>query len=307
MGHTLETIAPIFLLIGLGAVLKARAVFDDEFWRSAEKLTFNVLFPALLFVKIAGADVAWRASLPIAGAIVLGIFGAAAAMWAVRPLSRGSAEKFVAMFQGSFRSNVYVGIAVAFESFGDDAAGPLAVAVLTIAVTINALGVWGHLRWLPRPGRARGWRGVLLDSLKNPLIAACLLGAASNGLGIGLPPVLGPSLDLMSRAALPLGLMAVGTGLTLRGLGSDIGPVVASCLGKLVGQPLLTLGFGVAFGLDGAVLAIAVLFAGLPTSSTSYVVSRQMGSDAETMAAIVTASHIGAVVTIPVLVALLAH
>ena len=80
-------------------------------------------------------------------------------------------------------------------------------------------------------------------------------------------------------------------------------PVCASVTYKLVLLPLLVGALGVLLGLDGTVLIVAVIFAALPTSSTSYVVSRQMGSDAELMAAIVTASHLAAIVTLPLILA----
>ena len=40
MGHITSVIIPIFLLIGLGILLKSKAGFNDEFWRSFERLTF---------------------------------------------------------------------------------------------------------------------------------------------------------------------------------------------------------------------------------------------------------------------------
>ncbi len=73
MSLVFSSIAPIFLLVLLGAVLKAKAGFSDNFWQMVEKLTFNGLFPALLFVKIAESTVDWSTALPIAGVTIAGI------------------------------------------------------------------------------------------------------------------------------------------------------------------------------------------------------------------------------------------
>lgn len=307
MTDVVTTIAPIFLIIGFGAFLKARAGFGDAFWHAVSKLTFNGLFPALLFLKIAGADVDWSTALPSALCIVIGVFAAAIAAVPFRRVSGIDAPKFVAMFQGGFRSNAYVGIAVVLGVLGDDAAGPLSISILALALTINTLGVWAHAHWLGGAGQEdrKGLRGVLVDCVRNPLIVACLAGAAFNVLGLGLPPVIGPTLELLSRAALPMALMAVGAGLSLTGLKGDWVPITVSCFCKLVVHPAAGLAVGMWFGLEGAALIAPVVFCGLPTSSTAYVVSRRMGSDAALMASIVTASHIAAIVTIPMLVGLL--
>lgn len=305
MGHVFSAVAPIFLIIALGVVMKAKAGFSDEFWRFVEKLTFNGLFPSLLFVKISGAHIDWGYALPIACAVVIGIHLTAAAAVPFRGLLKLGPERFVSVFQGGFRSNTYVGFAIVLGVFGDEATGPMVVSVFMIAITINFLGVWGHLKWLDRPGHAKGWKAVAIDSFKNPLIQASLVGGLFNITGWGLPPIIGPTLELLSRAALPMGLMAVGAGLSIHAVRDAGVPVAFASVCKLIVQPALTYGLGVWLGLEGFALLVPVVFAALPTSSTSYVVSRQMGSDAPVAAAIVTLTHLCAIVTLPVLLALM--
>ena len=298
-------IAPIFLLICLGTLLRATGAFGDPFWRAVEKLTFNGLFPSLLFVKISSADVDWTTGLPTAAAIIGGILLTALSALPFRGWLGLDPARFVAMFQGGFRSNAYVGIAVVIGVLGDAAAGPLAISMLTVGITINFLGVVGHLVWLPNQNTGTRWAGIARDTLKNPLIFACILGGTFNAVGWGLPPVIGPTLVLFSQAALPMGLMAVGAGLTFSAALHQPGAVTVSCVSKLVLQPLLTFFLAVSLGLSGFALAVPVIFAALPTSSTAYVVSRRMGSDPELMAVIVTTSHLAAIVSLPVLLAIL--
>lgn len=302
MSLVFSAIIPIFLLVALGAALKVKAGFRDDFWQMIEKLTFNGLFPALMFVKIAESDVHWPSALPIAAAIVIAINLTALAAIPFRSLLKLSPEKFVPIFQGGFRSNAYVGIAVVLGVLGDDATGAMAVSMLAVGVTINFLGVVGHLYWLNTPGQNTGLRGVAIDTVKNPLIQACILGALFNAIGWGLPPIIGPTLKLLSEAALPMGLMAVGAGLSLSALRVDMLPVIVSSTFKLLLQPLLTFGFCILFDLSGYALIVPVIFAALPTSATAYVVSRRMGSDAQLMAGIVTASHFAAIITLPILI-----
>lgn len=302
MSLVISSIAPIFLLIALGVILKAKAGFSDEFWQMVEKLTFNGLFPALLFVKIAESNVDWQTAVPIAGVTIAGIVLTACAPIPFRRLMKLTPEKFVAVYQGGFRPNSYVGIAVLFGVYGNDATGAMAITLLTTALMINFLGVVGHLFWLKNPGRTSGIRGVAVDCIKNPLILSCLLGAVFNITEWGLPPIIGPTVVLLSKAALPMGLMAVGAGLSLSAVRGDVVPVALSSALKLVVQPLLTLGICIQFGLTGYALLVPVIFAALPTSSTAYVVSRRMGSDPELMAAIITATHLVAIISLPAII-----
>lgn len=298
-------IAPIFLLIALGAILRQHAGFDDAFWRLIEKLTYNGLFPSLLFVKIAAADVDWRAGDQIAVAIVVGIVLTAAAAMPLRRILNLDPTAFVAVFQGGFRSNAYVGIAVVLGVFGDTAAGPLAISMLVVGITINFLGVCAHLFWLPSKQGTAGIMGVFRDTIRNPLILACIAGGVFNIAGWGLPPIVGPTLVLFSQAALPMGLLAVGAGLTFTAAPRRHAPIILSSSFKLILQPAFTYALGTMLGLSGIALAVPVIFAALPTSATAYVVSRKMGSDAELTAMIVTVSHMASILTLPVLIAVL--
>jgi predicted permease len=146
---------------------------------------------------------------------------------------------------------------------------------------------------------------MAMQVVRNPLILSCVGGLALNVLGIGLPAGVGPILRALGQGAVALGLMAVGAALTLGALTAR--PLLQlAVLGiKLVLVPAVVWGAGLVFGLSGAALSVAVLFMGLPTASSSYIMARQMGGDAPLMAALTTTEHLAAVLTLPVWIALL--
>ncbi|MDD9876698.1 MAG: AEC family transporter, partial [Magnetovibrio sp.] len=116
------------------------------------------------------------------------------------------------------------------------------------------------------------------------------------------PTMIGEVLDILGRAALPLGLMAVGAGLNLRALRLAGGPAAGAVAVKLVVMPFLASIVCGVFGVTGVAASVAVLFAALPVSATSYVMARQLGGDGELMAAIVALSTLAAIATLPVIV-----
>jgi predicted permease len=71
-------------------------------------------------------------------------------------------------------------------------------------------------------------------------------------------------------------------------------------------MPLVTLAAGRLFGLGDAALTIALLFQALPTSSSSYIMARQLGGDAPLMAGITAFQTIAAALAMPVVLSTLA-
>ena len=107
-------------------------------------------------------------------------------------------------------------------------------------------------------------RGTLVELAVNPLIIASVVGLALSLTATPLPPFAAPVLDSLGRAALALGLLAVGAGLNLGSIASGGVALVLSTLLKLIVSPLLAWAGCRLIGLDPLATSIAVLFAALP-------------------------------------------
>lgn len=305
MAGALSSLVPVFALIALGYLLKAKGVFGAAFWEGAERLTFYFLFPALLVVSIGGADVRGLAMLPMAAALASATLVVAGVLVWLRPRLAGrglDGAQFASVLQGAIRPNTYVGIAVLVALYGKAGLPLAAVAIVAVIPLVNFLGIVAHLRWArPASGTAAaaGWGEAVVPALKNPIIVACLVGAALNLLGIGVPPVVGPILEIVGRAALPMGLMSVGAGLDPAAARDARVAVAGTALLKLVAMPAAVAIACWVFGVDGVTRSAAVLFAALPVSATAYVVSTQMGGDSRLMAGVVVATTVAAAITLP--------
>ena len=132
----------------------------------------------------------------------------------------------------------------------------------------------------------------------NPLILACLSGIGLNLSGIGLPWGSAAVLDILARAALPLGLLAVGAGLQIEGLNRP-GLLAATSSLKLLALPALAGTLCWLFNPGRLETAVLVTFTALPGASTAYILARQLGGDAALMAAIVTVETALALLTLP--------
>jgi hypothetical protein len=58
-------------------------------------------------------------------------------------------------------------------------------------------------------------------------------------------------------------------------------------------------------GVEGVTAATAVLFTSVPVSASSYVLARQLGGDAPLVAGLITVTTLAAVVTMPLVLAVL--
>lgn len=299
MSSVTLAVLPVFLLIFLGTFLFQRGWFGSDFWRDAERLTYFALFPALIVRTLATAELNWGEVLPMVLAIDGSILVVTMIALALRPLLKIGGPQTGAFVQGVVRMNTYVGLAVSFALFGEEGLAQAAVAVAAIVPLVNLLSVSVLVRW----GEPRGGAGIGLWRLlaTNPLILACVAGIGMNISGVGLPPILGPTLEILGRAALALGLLAVGAGLDPQAVRESGRLLGVSVVLKLLLLPALTWLGCLGLGVDGISLAVAVLFNALPTATSAYILARQLGGDHRLMAAIITAQTALSMLTIPLL------
>jgi len=145
----------------------------------------------------------------------------------------------------------------------------------------------------------KGWGRALSEIVRNPLILACVSGIALNYSGISLPDWIADPLGMLGRAALPLGLLSVGAALRLTVGAGELKAITVASAAKLLLMPwLVWLGCG-QVGLETQATAVALLFAAVPTSVSSYILARQLGGDEHLMAAIITVQTLLAMVSMP--------
>jgi len=295
-------ILPVFLLIFVGYVTRASGFLDRGFWDPAERLIYFVLFPALLLVATSEANLAGLDIPRMAGLLIACILAIALLTLLLRPLMGLDGPGFTSVFQGVVRQNTYIGLALAGGLFGGAGLAAAGLAVAAIIPVINLLSILA----LARYGSAAqptltGTLGLLA---RNPLILACALGILLNATGTGLPPIAGDMLKILSAAALPLGLLAVGAGLDLAAARTSLRPVALASGLRLVVLPALTVLACKLVGLAGIAAAVAVLFNSTPSAPNAYILARLLGGDARLMAGILTIETALAMVTVPLVLVL---
>lgn len=95
-------LAPDFLLIALGFLLRRSAQFSDEFWTGLEKAVYFVFFPALLFKALARAHVESGSAAALLGAGLAATFAGMVLAYAARRLFSASAASHASRSSAAF-------------------------------------------------------------------------------------------------------------------------------------------------------------------------------------------------------------
>ena len=289
------TVLPEFALLALGVVLRRWAWRSPDFWVELERLVYLVLFPALLLRTTLTADLAAAGVaallLTSLGATLAGALLGAAVRW----FPGADAVTAASGWQTAFRFNTYLALGLV------DDAGPASLALLGVLLgvnvpVVNVLAVTALAR-----GTAGSARGTALGAvLRNPLILATVGGLIGNAAGLRLPEPADAVLARLGVAAVPLGLLAVGAALRLRGLGRDqwlmVGHLTAV---KLLAVPAVGLALAAAADLTGEQRAVLLAFTAVPPATASYVLTARMGGNAPFVAATTTVATGVALVTLP--------
>ncbi len=300
MQSILLALWPLFALIMTGYFMQRLRLFSDGFWAGAERLNYFFLFPALLISSLAQAQLHNPYLLHIIFCIVLVLAVGYLILELLRRHYDWPAVSFGVWVQSCLRFNSYLGLATVAALYD---ASAMAVAALIIAIKVpllNLLSVWAF-----SAGQGLEWRRILWPIIKNPLILGCVIGVALNVTGLGLPLGSDNFLRLLGAASLPLGLLCVGAALRPAGLFGQRHALLLVSAAKLLALPLAALLVALALGVPSLERSLLVLFFALPTATSTYILTRQMGGDGELAAGVITLQTLLSALSLALLLALL--
>jgi hypothetical protein len=302
-----NSLLSVFLLIAVGWALKATRVIDDSHWVGFERVTYQVLFPAVVIATLSTARLSTVPFAAVGLTLVACIAIVTGLLLAARPALAAAGidgPAFTSVFQGAARWNTFVALALAGSLFSTRGIALMAVAIAAMIPLLNTLSVLILGRFASGGGLTAADTARTL--IRNPFIWSSLLGLALNPVSDLIPVPIGAALDITGRAALAAGLLVVGAGLDLRQLARPrLAHAIATML-KLGLMPLLALLIGRMAGLGGMELAVTIIAAAVPTATGSYILARQMGGDAPLMAEITTLETLLALFTLPLWLAIIA-
>jgi predicted permease len=263
---------PIFLLAGLGALL-ARLPWLKPGWHAGlTEVTAKFLLPCLLFAS------AWRTGVPpsVSWKVLCAFYVPLGLLFmAARLLIREGGSSAAAALAATYSNTVFVGVPVLVQVLGE---GSLQFAYPVIAFHSLFCFTLYHLSDDAAPS---GWLGPVLSTLKNPIVAALLLGLALNFAHLGLPRPLLRVLDMLGAAAPSCALLSLGASV------ASLKPGRWAATGAVVLAKLLLLPLGVAvlsvfvFHLPMAAAMVLIILASCPVGINAAFVVKPAGGGAQ--------------------------
>jgi malonate transporter and related proteins len=301
-----SSLATVFLLIALGSGLKRMKAFKPSHWEGLEQICYYVLFPVLIVETLAKADLSsvpfLKLTLVMAGGIVAMSLILIAARRPLQTMLAMSGPTFTSLFQGATRWNTFVALAIVGESYGKSGLSLAAVGVAVMIPLLNVINVWVLARYTSTTKASI--KQTLKQLSANPFIWSCALGMAWNLAGIPLGGPLLVAFDSLGKAALSM-LVVVGAGLDFKSLTRPNAAVLLSLPLKLVALPLIMVAIAWSLSLPASMLGVIIICASVQTASNAYLLAKQMGGDAPTMASIITLQTLASALTIPLMLNIL--
>lgn len=303
MTALLAGVLPVFVLIAVGYALRKSDFLPDATWRPIEKLSIHLLYPGFLIPAIWSADISGGGAGAAGLAAVSAVGVIAAVTLLARPLIRLDGPAFTSLFQGVIRWNSFVFLPVIQSVYGPDGLALAAVVIGAMIPVTNVLCVVVLERW-GADRKPLSPLSILKAIASNPILVACLIGLALNLAGVPRLPGLSDTLELLGAAALPLGLIVAGAGLSFAEVARRRITIGAVTFVKLIVTPPLMWGLCRLYGGDETAQGIALMCGASPGAAASYMLARQMGGDAPLMAGIVALTTVASAAVIPILLTL---
>ena len=287
----LEIVVPVFLLIGAGYFSVWTKFLTSGIMDALIKFQVSIAVPVLLFNSMYHTDLA--TSLNIFA--MIGFFGSGTiAFFAAILLSRlvwkrRPGEAVAVGFCAFFPNAVMLGIPIADRAFGN-----AAMAAVFGIIAFHSMYNW-FMGFVTMEAVRRdsdsvlsGFSKAFATTFKNPLMIGLMLGMAANLISLPIPQVGQDALDMMSAAALPVALFALGGVLTRYNVKAEIGEaLMVSVFSLLVHPGVAWVITAMIFDLDMIYVQATVLIAAMPTGINSYifatVYNRAVGTAASTV------------------------
>lgn len=304
---SLNTVLPLCFFVLLGAILRHKRMFSPEFFSDVDRFVFKIALPCMVFLDVLECDVSQLTDFSLIGFAVAGVTLSVLVLSLTVPIFIKDKARQGAFIQGVYRSNFAVlGVSLAGGLTGDEGLAAMAVVMPFAIVLFNGYAVITLSVFTERENK-KSAREVTLTVAKNivtnPLIIATAIALVfilvRETLSFELPEVVTGITGRLSDTVYALALISLGASMTKESFGDGKlkTALVASVL-KTVVLPVIAVTVAALMGFTGARICVVFVLFGAPSAISSYIMAKNMKSDAELAGQILLVSTVMSLLTI---------
>ena len=298
-------VLPVFAIIVTGWLAGELGYLSRSLADALVHFAYNVAMPALLIVTIAQEParnlLEWRFLLAFGGGSLICF---AIVFLAVRAGGKHDLASCTIHGMAAAMTNTgFVALPILHAIYGQPAVLPAAVATVFVAAVMFPITV--ILLERDARGSSAQSAGLAKQILLNPMVLSTLVGLVWAMTGLPIPAPVAAYLNMIAAALTPCALFAIGLGLSVDGLRSNLRASFALAAVKLVVMPLIVYGLCVVTGLNPLYTVAAVICAAVPTAKTVYVLAHEHKVEEKLVAATVSVTTMLSVATLLVALYLL--
>ncbi|HPB79187.1 MAG TPA: AEC family transporter, partial [Sedimentibacter sp.] len=248
-------------------------IFDEDFLRKLNKITYCVLLPVLLFNNIYTSKVSGEIDLEFIIFFVILALAVIGILLIVIPKYEKDNRNRGVLIQGLFRGQfVFFGIPLMANISGDEGLVVLSTLIAIIVPIYNFLAV--IILDLFTDER-HNYKATIISILTNPLVIGSLLGIAASVLQIKLPSALNKTIADISKTVTPISLMILGGVIEINNIWKNRKKLILIAAVKLFIIPSFAALITIFFGYRGIELGAVLSMIAPPTAVASYTLAQQ--------------------------------
>ena len=300
---SLNATIPLFLVMVVGWFLRKIGILNEAFCKAANKFNFTVTLPVLLFKDLFESNV--KESFDIKYVLFCAIV-TSIAFWGLWGVSKiiWKGKNFIGEFvQACYRSSAAVlGIALITNIYGS--AGMVPMMIIGAVPLFNIYAVL--VLTFESPGnKNKTVKDALIGICKNPIIIAIIIGVICSMIDFDMPTMLESTISNIARMASPLALVVIGASFEGKKAIALLKPSITAAIIKLVVLPAIFLPIAIKMGYVGGHLVAILIMLGSPSTPSSYVMAKSMGSEGTLTASAVVLTTLGSAFSLTVILFIL--
>ena len=291
-------VLPVFLVIGLGFMVRGTGLVDGPFLARLNRLVYYVPLPIMFFYKIAQADFSASFNPRLLFSTVLAALAVCLLSYIYGRIRKQEPTELGAFSQSCFRGNlVYVGLPLVYSAYGEEGFAVAGILIGFITPLVNFLSIIVLLLPQQRTDHQLQPSFWIHQIALNPLIVASFLGIIWSIFAIPIPLVLAETFEIISGMALPLALLVIGASFSVAELRGDMMVTTLATGVKLIILPSLTALLLLLTGVTGMEFGVGILLTAAPAASAGYILAQQLKSDGELASSIIMVSTMVSVIS----------